>query len=99
MDKVYVSQSFNTEGRNYSTSLSFCRARCVDYRPNCQTYTVFGPDFEGEGKNTCVLNYGPPNYRKLPLAAFTFVNGSVGYIFLTGFASATWHCPVQGKKN
>ena len=99
MDKVYVSQSFNTEGRNYSTSLSFCRAHCVDYRPNCQTYTVFGPDFEGEGKNTCVLNYGPPNYRKLPLAAFTFVNGSVNYIFLTGFASATWHCPVQGKKN
>ena len=99
MDKVYVSKSFDTTGFSFSTSLSFCRARCVEYRPNCQTYTVFGPDFEGEGKNTCVLNYGPPNYRKLPLAAFTFFNGSFGYSFLTGFASATWYCPIQGKKN
>jgi hypothetical protein len=98
MDKVYVSKSFNTTGRNYPQSLSFCKHRCF-LNDKCQTYTVFGPDFEGEGKNTCVLNYGPPNYRKLPLAAFTFFNGSFGYNFLTGFASATWHCPVQGKKN
>ena len=99
MDKVYVSKSFNTTGLNYSTSLSFCGAACVKHRPNCITYTVFGPDFEGEGKNTCVLNYGPPNYRKLPLPAVTYFNGFLGYNFLTGFASATWHCPVQGKKN
>ena len=98
MDKVYVSKSFNTTGRNYPHSLSFCKHRCVR-NDKCQTYTVFGPDFDGEGKSTCVLNYGPPNYRKLPLAAFTFINGSFGYSFLTGFASATWHCPVQGKKN
>ena len=79
MDKVYVSKSFNTTGLNYSTSLSFCGAACVKHRPNCITYTVFGPDFEGEGKNTCVLNYGPQFPRRIPIEA-------------TGFASAFRDC-------
>ena len=98
-DQVYVSKAFDTTGKTYSESLSFCGESCRNDIGKCKTFTVFGPDFEGEGKNTCVLNYGPPNYRKLPLAASTFFNGSFGYNFLTGFASATWHCPVQGKKN
>ena len=69
-NKVYVSQSFNTTMRNYSQSLFLCRDLCrVD--PECQTFTVFGPNFEAEGKNTCVLNYGPPAYRKLPIPIFT----------------------------
>ena len=80
MDKVYVSQASDTEGLSYSTSLSYCRTQCMDERPNCQTYTVFGPDFDGEGKNTCVLNYGPQFPRILPIGA-------------TGFASAFRDCP------
>ena len=96
-NQVYVSVSFDTTGRTYSESLIFCRDFCRVV-VGCQTFTVFGPNFEGEGKNTCVLNYGPPlaNVRQLAIPIFTVL----GLTFATGFASAPRNCQnLQGKKD
>jgi hypothetical protein len=95
-DQVYVSKAINTTGKTYSESLSFCGESCRNDDGKCKTFTVFGPDFDGEGKNTCVLNYGPKDYRKLFIPIFT----TSGIKFATGFASAPWYCQqtLQGKK-
>ena len=78
-DRVYVSQAFNTEEFDESASRIYCRNLC-EADSECLHFTVFGPNFEGEGKNTCVLNYGPQFPRILPIGA-------------TGFASAPRDCP------
>ena len=84
-DQVYVSKSFKTTGNNESASRNICRNSCLA-DPKCLHFTLFGPNFEAEDKDTCVLEYGPPDYRKeaIPLGA-----GKTA----TGFASAPKFCP------
>ena len=85
-DQVYVSQSFNTAGFDLSASRFYCRNLC-NADPKCLHFTIFGSNFEGEGKNTCVLNYGPQlaDVRQL---AIPIGNGQTA----TGFASSPRNC-------
>ena len=88
MDQVYVSQSYSTEGFEYSESRLICTIFCRG-DPKCLSFTIFGPNFDAEGSNTCVLNYGPENPRMLAIPkpdVFPLEN-------LTGFASAPNYCP------
>merc|ERR1719203_543870 len=90
-DQVYVSKSFAT-GNDESASRSICRSSC-QADPKCLHFTLFGPNFEADGKNTCVLNYGPPlvapNYREEPIPK----PGVYPLQDVTGFASAPKFCP------
>jgi hypothetical protein len=88
-NQVYVSQKYTTAGFNDSDARLFCRIFCQG-DILCISFTVFGPNFDAEGKNTCVLNYGPSGQNKYRELGIPLPNGT----FATGFATAPKHCPT-----